>query len=82
MQGKKIDLLQIDTEGVDGYILSRFPLSHLQQAITHWEVKHLSTPLREECLARLANFGYRFALSVDEDTLPVVDVEVGTTELH
>jgi hypothetical protein len=68
-----IDLLQIDTEGADGYIFSLFPLDRVRPSIIHWEVKHLSTPEREECLGRLAGFGYRFALSGDEDMLAVRD---------
>ena len=48
-------------------------------SIIHWEVKHLSTPQREECLDRLAGFGYRFAPSGDEDMLAVLDAH-HTTE--
>jgi FkbM family methyltransferase len=69
----QIDLLQIDTEGADGYILSLFPLNRVQPSIIHWEVKHLSTPEREACLERLAGIGYRFAPSGDEDMLAVLD---------
>jgi FkbM family methyltransferase len=73
LQPKQIDLLQIDTEGADGHILSLFPLGRVRPAIIHWEVKHLSTAEREECLERLAGFGYRFAPSGDEDMLAVLD---------
>ena len=68
---KQIDLLQLDTEGPDGYILSLFPFDRVRPSIIQWEVKHLSTPQREECLDRLAGFGYRFALSSDEDMTAV-----------
>ena len=70
---ERIDLLQIDTEGADGYVLSLFPFDRAQPAIIHWEVKHLSKPQREDCLDRLAGFGYRFALSGDEDMMAVLD---------
>ncbi|MGC2099845.1 MAG: FkbM family methyltransferase [Candidatus Sulfotelmatobacter sp.] len=70
---KQIDLLQIDTEGADGYILSLFPLNRVQPAIVHWEVKHLNTSEREACLDRLAAFAYRFAPSGDEDMLAVLN---------
>lgn len=73
LPGAPIDLLQIDTEGADGYILSLFPLPRVQPSIIHWEVKHLSTLQREECLDRLAGFGYRFAPSRDEDMMAVLD---------
>jgi len=79
---KQIDRLQIDTEGADGYIFSLFPLDRVQPSIIHWEVKHLSTPQREECLDRLAGFGYRFALSSDEDMLAVLDAHHATRESH
>jgi FkbM family methyltransferase len=68
----RIDLLQIDTEGADGHILSLFPLDRLLPAIIHWEVKHLSKKEKEDCLDRLAKFGYRFAPSGSEDMLAVV----------
>jgi FkbM family methyltransferase len=77
---EQIDLLQIDTEGADGYILSMFPFDRAQPAIIHWEVKHLSKPQREECLDRLAGFGYRFALSGDEDMMAVLDARHTTRE--
>jgi FkbM family methyltransferase len=70
---KRIDLLQIDTEGADGYILSLFPFDRIHPPIIQWEVKHLNTPQREECLDRLAGFGYRFAPSTDEDMLAVLN---------
>jgi FkbM family methyltransferase len=79
---KRIDLLQIDTEGADGYILSLFPFDRMQPSIIQWEVKHLNTPQREECLDRLADFGYRFALSSDEDMLAVLDAHHTTRESH
>lgn len=73
-----LDLLQIDTEGADGYILSLFPFDRVKPAIVHWETKNLSTPQREECLDRLLPFGYRFAPSGDEDMLAVLDAQHAT----
>ena len=72
LHDERIDLLQMDVEGADGYILSLFPFDRVQPAIVHWEVKHLSKRQREECLGRLAAFGYRFAPSGDEDMLAVL----------
>lgn len=69
LPSERIDLLQIDTEGADFYILSLFPLDRVLPAIIHWEVKHLTKAQREDCLDRLAGFGYRFAPSGDEDML-------------
>jgi FkbM family methyltransferase len=67
-----IDVLQIDTEGADAFILSLFPFERVKPAIIHWEVRHLSLREREECLGRLASFGYRFAPSGTQDMLAVL----------
>jgi hypothetical protein len=65
------DLLQIDTGGADAFILSLFPFEHVRPAIVHWEVQHLSKDQQENCLERLATFGYRFAASGDQDMMAV-----------
>ena len=78
----QIDLLQIDTEGADGYILSEFPFDRVQPAIVHWEVKHLTKSEREGCLERLAGFGYHFAQSGDEDMMAVFDAHPIARESH
>ena len=68
----RLDLLQIDTEGADGFILSLFPFARIKPAIVHWEVKHLTTQQREDTFDHLAAHGYRFAPSGDEDMLAVL----------
>ena len=65
----EIDLLQIDTEGADYFILSLFPFDKVRPAIVHWEVKHFSKLEREKCFDFLANFGYVFAPSGSEDMM-------------
>lgn len=65
------DLLQIDTEGADAFILSLFPFDRVCPAIVHWEIKHLSKVERESCMEQLSGFGYRFAPSGEEDMLAV-----------
>lgn len=80
LPSERIDLLQIDTEGADAYVLSLFPFDHAIPAIIHWEIKHLSKTQREECLDRLAGLGYRFALSGDEDMIAVLDARHTTRE--
>lgn len=69
----ELDLLQIDTEGADAIILSLFPFETVRPAIVHWEIRHLSFAEREDCLERLAGFGYRFAPSGSQDMLAVLD---------
>jgi FkbM family methyltransferase len=68
---RRLDILQIDTEGADAYLLSLFPFEKVRPAIIHWEVTHLSKKEREDCLGRLASFGYRFAPSGDQDMMAV-----------
>jgi hypothetical protein len=65
------DILQIDTEGADAFVLSLFPFERICPPIVHWEVKHLTTAQREEVLGRLSAFGYRFSPSGSEDMLAV-----------
>jgi FkbM family methyltransferase len=67
----RLDLLQIDTEAADDYVLSLFPFDHVRPAVVHWEVRHLSKEQREDCLGRLAAFGYRFAASGNQDMMAV-----------
>ena len=64
-----LSLLQIDTEGADGFILSLFPFERIKPAIVHWEVNHLSLREREDSLGLLASHGYRFAASGDRDMM-------------
>jgi len=71
LETDELDLLQIDAEGADGHILSLFPFHGIRPAIVHWEVRHLTVSQREDSLERLANFGYRFAPSGDQDTIAV-----------
>lgn len=68
----RVDLLQMDAEGADGYLLSLFPFARLRPAIIHWEVKHLGMSEREKCLALLAYHDYRFAPSGSQDMLAVL----------
>lgn len=69
---QRVDVLQIDTEGADEYILSLFPFDKVKPAIVHWEVKHLTIVQRESCLGRLHHYGYRFAPSGGEDMMALL----------
>jgi len=70
----EIDLLQVDVEGADAYILSVFPFEQVQPDIVHWERKHLSKKELESCMQRLEKCGYRFAQSGLDDMIAVRDV--------
>jgi FkbM family methyltransferase len=72
LQSDRLDLLQIDAEGADGYILSLFPFDRVKPAIVHWESKNLTRSQQEEALDMLSKHGYRFARSGEEDMLGVL----------
>ena len=72
LPSQRLDLLQIDAEGADAFILSLFPFDRVKPAIVHWEVKNLTKAQREDCLDRLSGFSYRFAPSGDEDMMAVL----------
>jgi FkbM family methyltransferase len=67
-----LDLLQMDAEGADAYLLSLFPFDRVRPAIVHWEIKHADKQTREECFDRLVTAGYRLAPSGDEDMMAVL----------
>jgi FkbM family methyltransferase len=73
LPSNRLDLLQVDAEGADGYILSLFPFDRLKPAIIHWESKNLTKSQQEEVLDMLSSHGYRFARSGEEDMLAVLD---------
>ena len=73
LSSPRLDLLQIDAEGTDGYILSLFPFDRIKPAIVHWESKNLTKLQQEEALDILRRQGYRFARSGEEDMLAVCD---------
>ena len=64
-----LDLLQIDAEGADGYLISLFPFGKLKPAIIHWESKNMTRVQQEETLELLASHGYLVSRSGDEDSL-------------
>jgi FkbM family methyltransferase len=63
------DLLQIDVEGADGYLLSLFPFERVRPALVHFEIKNLGRSQKEVALDLLGRHGYRVAPSGDEDAL-------------
>lgn len=73
LSSDRLDLLQVDAEGADGYILSLFPFDRVKPAIIHWESKNLTKLQQEEALDLLGRQGYRFARSGEEDMLAVRD---------
>lgn len=72
LPSERIDLLQIDAEGADAYILSLFPFDRVKPAIIHWEIKNLTKAQKEDCFEKLSGFGYRLAPSGGEDMMAVL----------
>jgi len=70
-----LDLLQIDAEGGDGFLLSLFPFHKIKPAVIQWEVKNLTCSNQEQTLEHLITYGYRIARSGDEDMLAVKGVD-------
>jgi FkbM family methyltransferase len=68
----RLDLLQVDAEGADGYILSLFPFHCIKPAIVHWESKNMTKSQQEETLDLLKRYGYRFSRSGEEDMMAVL----------
>ena len=71
MPCERLDLLQIDAEGADGYLLSLFPFDRVKPAIIQWESKNMSRTQQEAALDLLCGHGYLVARSGDEDMLAV-----------
>ena len=69
----RLDVLQIDAEGADGYILSLFPFERQRPAIVHWEIKNMKLTEQEDALDLLQAHGYRIARSGAEDMLAVLE---------
>jgi FkbM family methyltransferase len=72
LPSERLDILQIDTEGADGYILSLFPFDKIRPAIVHFEIKHLDKAAQEQAYDLLLKHGYRLARSGGEDMLAVL----------
>ena len=69
LPSERLDLLQIDAEGADGYILSLFPFDRIRPAIIHWEIKNMTKKEKEACLDWVTSNGFRIAPSGQEDML-------------
>jgi FkbM family methyltransferase len=55
----RIDLLQIDTEGHDGKILSMIDLERWRPRLIHWEQRFLARREKQQLSRRLRRIGYR-----------------------
>ncbi|MDB5311155.1 MAG: FkbM family methyltransferase [Gemmataceae bacterium] len=56
---RRIDLLQIDTEGFDYEVIQMLDFATVRPAIIHYEHTHLSDPDRRGCEKLLSAHGYR-----------------------
>ena len=71
---KKIDLLQIDTEGYDYEIIKTINFSKYSPKIINYESAHLNSKDRDECEKHLINLGYRL-LRDKGDTCAIIEKE-------
>ena len=69
---KRLDILQIDTEGADGHILSLFPFETIKPQVIHWEIKNMSRIQQEAALEQCIGHGYLVSRSGGEDALAVM----------
>jgi FkbM family methyltransferase len=72
LPNERLDLLQIDAEGADGYLLSLFPFERVKPAIIQWEIKNMGRAQQEAALDLVCGHGYRVARSGGEDMLAVL----------
>lgn len=78
LASETLDLLQIDAEGADGFILSLFPFDRLKPAIIHWEIKNMTRSQQEAALDLLVGYGYSISRSGDEDMLACRNITAAT----
>jgi len=71
LPSQRLDVLQIDAEGADGYLISLFPFDRIKPAIIHWESKNMPVAEQDRALGLLCELGYRVARSGAEDMLAV-----------
>lgn len=69
---KKIDLLQIDTEGYDWEIIQLFPFEKLKPQIISFEIERLNELELQNCVSFLKNNGYSFQI-IDRDGLAILE---------
>ncbi len=56
---RRIDVLQVDAEGMDARLLAWFPFERMRPAILHYETAHMSATEKSETRNRLETFGYQ-----------------------
>jgi FkbM family methyltransferase len=55
---RRLDVLQIDAEGMDAQLIAWFPFERLRPALLHYETAHMTAFDRAATNARLRKFGY------------------------
>jgi hypothetical protein len=55
---RRIDVLQIDAEGMDAQLLEWFPFERMRPSLLHYETAHMTEDEHGAVRARLASFGY------------------------
>jgi len=60
---QSLDLLQIDTEGMDAQMLAWFPFHRIKPALLHYETAHMSPDEHQAVRRRLKELGYAVFVS-------------------
>jgi FkbM family methyltransferase len=69
---KSLDVLQIDTEGMDAQLLTCFPFERIKPALLHYETVHMSAEEQEDIRSRLIDLGYKVRRSGLMDNMAIL----------
>ena len=64
----KVDLLQVDAEGLDYEIIKTIDFARFKPRFIHYEHKHLTDRERDECIFYLVTNGYWISVGVEDTT--------------
>jgi len=67
----KVDVLQIDTEGLDAEIIKSFPFHHFKPEIISFEHENLSNIEKESCFEFLSKHGYHLTI-LERDAIAIM----------
>jgi len=56
---RRLDLLQIDAEGMDAQLLDWFPFDRIRPALLYYETVHMPSGAHDRVTTRLQGLGYR-----------------------
>jgi FkbM family methyltransferase len=63
---RRVDVVQVDTEGYDAAIIAMLPLDQHQPDLIRFEHRHLAPQEHAKAVGRLVAYGYRVAVNEDD----------------